>query len=144
MDIIYISLGNRWQYAVVPLNPVKSTTTDWSSYENYPYYTGTNNGMGVYGYAISGGTFFDTRAAAGGATALDNELERLDTCLGHSAPTIYQYHYHAVSNFQLPDGNKYVFSDLSASFIPEYPSYRLILLRFSGTYLHSRRYMASQ
>jgi len=86
---------NRWQYAVVPLNPVKSTTTDWSSYENYPYYTGTNNGMGVYGYAISGGTFFDTRAAAGGATALDNELERLDTCLGHSAPTIYQYHYHA-------------------------------------------------
>ena len=78
---------------------MKSTTTDWSSYENYPYYTGTNNGMGVYGYAISGGTFFDTRAAAGGATALDNELERLDTCLGHSAPTIYQYHYHAVSNF---------------------------------------------
>ena len=88
--------GERWQYAVVPLNPVKSTTTDWSSYENYPYYTGSNNGMGVYGYAISGGTFFDTRSAAGGATALDNELERLDTCLGHSAPTIYQYHYHAV------------------------------------------------
>ena len=88
--------GERWQYAVLPLNPVKSTTTDWSSYENYPYYTGSNNGMGVYGYAISGGTFFDTRSAAGGATALDNELERLDTCLGHSAPTIYQYHYHAV------------------------------------------------
>jgi len=92
----------RWQYAVVPLNPVKSTTTDWSSYENYPYYTGSNNGMGVYGYAISGGTFFDTRSAAGGATALDNELERLDTCLGHSAPTIYQYHYHATP-LCLPD-----------------------------------------
>ena len=57
--------------------------------------------MGVYGYAISGGTFFDTRSAAGGATALDNELERLDTCLGHSAPTIYQYHYHAVIIFHI-------------------------------------------
>ena len=94
-------IGERWQYAVVPLNPVKSTTTDWSSYENYPYYTGSTNGMGVYGYAISGGTFFDTRSAAGGATALDNELERLDTCLGHSAPTIYQYHYHAVITFHI-------------------------------------------
>ena len=30
-------------------------------------------------------------------TALDNEIERLDTCLGHSAPNIFQYHYHGVS-----------------------------------------------
>merc|ERR1712018_1107869 len=35
----------RWQYSVVPLNPTKSTSTDWSSYEKYPYY-----GMGAYGY----------------------------------------------------------------------------------------------
>ena len=63
--------------------------------------------MGVYGYAISGGTFFDTRSAAGGATALDNELERLDTCLGHSAPTIYQYHYHAVITCLLQIFDKY-------------------------------------
>ena len=53
--------------------------------------------MGVYGYAISGGAFFDTRSASNGDTALDNEIERLDTCLGHSAPN-NQYHYHGVSN----------------------------------------------
>ena len=53
--------------------------------------------MGVYGYAISGGTFFDTRSTSDGDTALDNEIERLDTCLGHSAPNIFQYHYHGVS-----------------------------------------------
>ena len=112
-DIETYCIGERWQYAVVPLNPVKSTTTDWSSYENYPYYTGSTNGMGVYGYAISGGTFFDTRSAAGGATALDNELERLDTCLGHSAPTIYQYHYHAVITFHIRNLFRLYFSILS-------------------------------
>ena len=84
-------LGERWQYSVVPLNPEKSDSTDWSNYNNYPYY-----GMGAYGYATSGGTFFDTRSSPTGDTAWDNELETLDTCMGHSN-TALQYHYHGVS-----------------------------------------------
>jgi len=80
----------RWQYSVVPLNPEKSDSTDWSNYNNYPYY-----GMGAYGYATSGGTFFDTRSSPTGDTAWDNELETLDTCMGHSN-TALQYHYHGV------------------------------------------------
>jgi len=79
-----------WQYSVVPLNPEKSTTTDWSDSDNYPYY-----GMGVYGYATSGGTFFDTRSSPQGDTAWDNEIETLDTCMGHSNEGS-QYHYHGV------------------------------------------------
>ena len=88
----YLS-GERWQYAVVPLNPQKSDSTDWTTFENYPYY-----GMGVYGFAISGATFFDARSDSDGSTALDNEIDRLDSCLGHPAPNIFQYHYHGVSN----------------------------------------------
>ena len=84
-------LGERWQYSVVPLNPVKSTSTDWSSYDKYPYY-----GMGVYGYATSGGTFFDTRSSPTGDTAWNNEIDTLDTCMGHSNEAL-QYHYHGVS-----------------------------------------------
>jgi len=80
----------RWQYSVVPLNPTKSTSTDWSSYEKYPYY-----GMGAYGYATSGGTFFDTRSSPTGDTAWDNEIDSLDTCMGHSNEAL-QYHYHGV------------------------------------------------
>jgi hypothetical protein len=82
----------RWQYSVVPLNPVKSTTTNWSNYTTYPYY-----GMGAYGYATSGGTFFDTRSSADspGETAWDNEIDSLDICMGHSN-NAYQYHYHGV------------------------------------------------
>merc|ERR1711963_155456 len=80
----------RWQYSVVPLNPVKSTSTDWSSYDKYPYY-----GMGVYGYATSGGTFFDTRSSPTGDTAWNNEIDTLDTCMGHSNEAL-QYHYHGV------------------------------------------------
>ena len=83
-------LGEIWQYSVVPLNPEKSTTTDWSNSDNYPYY-----GMGVYGYATSGGTFFDTRSSPQGDTAWDNEIETLDTCMGHSNEGS-QYHYHGV------------------------------------------------
>jgi len=79
-----------WQYSVVPLNPEKSDSTDWSDYNNYPYY-----GMGVYGYATSGGTFFDTRSSPTGDTAWDNELDTLDTCMGHSNAAM-QYHYHGV------------------------------------------------
>ena len=82
--------GERWQYSVVPLNPEKSTTTDWSDPDNYPYY-----GMGAYGYATSGGTFFDTRSSSDGDTAWDNEIDTLDTCMGHSN-TGSQYHYHGV------------------------------------------------
>jgi len=80
----------RWQYSVVPLDPQKSTTTDWSDYNNYPYY-----GMGAYGYATSGGVFFDTRSSPTGDTAWDNEIETLDTCMGHSNEAL-QYHYHGV------------------------------------------------
>ena len=85
-----ILLGEIWQYSVVPLNPEKSTTTDWSDSDNYPYY-----GMGVYGYATSGGTFFDTRSSSDGDTAWDNEIDTLDTCMGHSNNAL-QYHYHGV------------------------------------------------
>ena len=85
-----ILLGEIWQYSVVPLNPEKSTTTDWTDSDNYPYY-----GMGVYGYATSGGTFFDTRSSPQGDTAWDNEIETLDTCMGHSNEGS-QYHYHGV------------------------------------------------
>ena len=85
-----ILLGEIWQYSVVPLNPEKSTTTDWSDSDNYPYY-----GMGVYGYATSGGTFFDTRSSTDGDTAWDNEIDTLDTCMGHSNEG-NQYHYHGV------------------------------------------------
>jgi len=80
----------RWQYSVVPLSPEKSTTTDWSDPDNYPYY-----GMGAYGYATSGGTFFDTRSSIDGDTAWDNEIDTLDTCMGHSNNAL-QYHYHGV------------------------------------------------
>lgn len=79
-----------WQYSVVPLNPEINSTTDWSNYNNYPYYD-----MGVYGYATSGGTFFDTRSSPQGDTAWDNEIETLDTCMGHSNGDM-QYHYHGV------------------------------------------------
>ena len=89
---MYIS-GERWQYSVVPLSPTKSTSTDWSSYEKYPYY-----GMGAYGYATSGGTFFDTRSSPTGDTAWDNEIDSLDTCMGHSNEAL-QYHYHGVCQF---------------------------------------------
>ena len=82
--------GERWQYSVVPLSPEKSTTTDWSDPDNYPYY-----GMGAYGYATSGGTFFDTRSSIDGETAWDNEIDTLDTCMGHSNNAL-QYHYHGV------------------------------------------------
>ena len=84
-------LGERWQYSVVPLSPVKNEDTDWSDYEKYPYF-----GMGAYGYAISGGVFFDTRSSPTGDTAWDNELETLDTCMGHSNEES-AYHYHGVS-----------------------------------------------
>ena len=67
ISFLKIVLGERWQYSVVPLNPVKSTSTDWSSSDNYPYY-----GMGAYGYATSGGTFFDTRSSPTGDTAWNN------------------------------------------------------------------------
>ena len=75
---------------MVPLSPEKSTTTDWSDPDNYPYY-----GMGAYGYATSGGTFFDTRSSSDGDTAWDNEIDTLDTCMGHSNNAL-QYHYHGV------------------------------------------------
>ena len=74
---------------------MKSETTDWTDYTKYPYY-----GMGVYGYATSGAAFFDARSDDDGSTALDNELDKLDTCLGHPAPTIFQYHYHGVSTLK--------------------------------------------
>ena len=51
-------LGERWQFSVVPLSPEKSNSTDWSTWINYPFY-----GMGAYGYATSGGVFFDTRSS---------------------------------------------------------------------------------
>jgi len=80
----------RWQFSVVPLSPEKSDSTDWSSYEKYPFY-----GMGAYGYATSGGTFFDTRSSPTGDVAWNNEIETLDTCMGHSNQAL-QYHYHGV------------------------------------------------
>ena len=52
--------------------------------------------MGVYGYATSGGTFFDTRSSPTGDTAWNNEIDTLDTCMGHSNEAL-QYHYHGVS-----------------------------------------------
>ena len=54
--------------------------------------------MGAYGYATSGGTFFDTRSSPTGDTAWDNEIDSLDTCMGHSNEAL-QYHYHGVSQF---------------------------------------------
>ena len=84
-------IGERWQFSVVPLSPEKSDSTDWSSYEKYPFY-----GMGAYGYATSGGTFFDTRSSPTGDVAWNNEIETLDTCMGHSNQAL-QYHYHGVS-----------------------------------------------
>jgi len=54
--------------------------------------------MGAYGYATSGGTFFDTRSSPQGDTAWDNEIDTLDTCMGHSNQEL-QYHYHGVRKF---------------------------------------------
>ena len=54
--------------------------------------------MGAYGYATSGGVFFDTRSSPDGDTAWDNEIDTLDTCMGHSNDAM-QYHYHGVRNF---------------------------------------------
>jgi len=80
----------RWQFSVVPLSPEKSNSTDWSTWVNYPFY-----GMGAYGYATSGGVFFDTRSSPNGEVAWDNEIDTLDTCMGHSNDAL-QYHYHGV------------------------------------------------
>ena len=56
--------------------------------------------MGAYGYATSGGTFFDTRSSPSGDTAWDNEIETLDTCMGHSNQ-VKEYHYHGVRKSEL-------------------------------------------
>ena len=74
------------------------STVDWSDLANwdtndYPFY-----GMGAYGYATSGGAFFDTRSSPSGETAWDNEIETLDTCMGHSNQ-VKEYHYHGVRTF---------------------------------------------
>ena len=52
----------------------------------------------MVGYATSGGTFFDTRSSdlPDAETAFDNEIDTLDTCMGHSNDAL-QYHYHGVS-----------------------------------------------
>ena len=82
----FVTLGERWQYAAMPL--------EWSASGNE--YTS----MGVIGYVKSGGTIYDHRSSTDGSLAVYYEWDSLDPYHGHSSPN-GQYHYHAVSTFSL-------------------------------------------
>ncbi|XP_076047469.1 uncharacterized protein LOC143029011 [Oratosquilla oratoria] len=67
-------------YVRLPLSPVKGS--------NF-----TPNSLGTVGVALSGGFFFNERAAPPNSIALLLEGASFDTCQGHSTPSC-QYHYH--------------------------------------------------
>ena len=76
----------------MPLTPeYDGYSGNWSDSDYFPFYS-----MGAFGYATSGGVFFDTRSDEDGSTAWANEIETLDVCMGHSN-TGPQYHYHGVN-----------------------------------------------
>jgi len=79
-----IFLGERWQYAALPL-----TFTDSGS---------TSKIIGSDGFVMSGGVTYDHRAdnSANAKLASYWEWDSLDPSYGHSSQN-KQYHYHAVS-----------------------------------------------
>ena len=80
----------RWQYVKLPL-----TWTDSGS---------TTQQMGATGYVTSGTTTFDARSSPTGELAAYYEWDSLDPYYGHSDADM-QYHYHAVSSFQVSTKN---------------------------------------
>ena len=74
--------GERWQYAVVPLNPTKA-----SSYRE--------SNLGTVGWVESGGVIYNHLSNPDGSLAAYYEIDTLDVCGGHSSQNT-QYHYHLV------------------------------------------------
>merc|ERR1711963_1238570 len=72
----------RWQYAVVPLNPTKAST-----------YSESN--MGSVGWVESGGVIYNHLSSPTGSLAAYYEIDTLDVCGGHSDQDS-QYHYHLI------------------------------------------------
>ena len=86
MLILYV--GERWQY-------VKVNTT-WEDSGEITY------SMGSHAYTYAGGVYFDHRSDTDGSSAVYYEGYMLDSYNGHSnGSPAYQYHYHAVSIFEL-------------------------------------------
>ena len=81
----YIILGERWQYAKLPLQWANSGTVTKS--------------MGTTGFVFSGGVLYDHRSGPqdDAPLAVYYEGPTLDPYSGHSDHH-KQYHYHAVSN----------------------------------------------
>merc|ERR1711963_255652 len=77
---LYISSGRfnpnrrceRWQYAVVPLNPTKA-----SSYRE--------SNLGTVGWVESGGVIYNHLSSPTGSLAVYYEIDTLDVCGGHSS-----------------------------------------------------------
>ena len=80
----------RWQYVKLPL-----TWEDSGS---------TTQQMGATGYVMSGTVTFDARSSPDGELAAYYEWDSLDPYYGHSDADM-QYHYHAVSSFQVSEKN---------------------------------------
>ena len=74
-------LGERWQYAILPLEPEWAATA------------GAAFNMGTTGWINSGGVLFDHRSNTDGSLAAYYEIDSLDPCWGHSNQE-HQYHYH--------------------------------------------------
>ena len=78
----FMTVGERWQYAALPL--------EWS--DSGSYYTS----MGVVGFVKSGAVVYDHRSDIDGSLAVYWEWDSLDPYHGHASAND-QYHYHAVS-----------------------------------------------
>ena len=74
--------GERWQYAILPLEPEIDENT-----------AGAPFNLGTTGWITSGAVLFDHRSTPDGNLAAYYEIETLDSCYGHSDPFL-QYHYH--------------------------------------------------
>ena len=58
--------------------------------------------MGAHAYTYAGGVYFDHRSDTDGSSAIYYEGYMLDDYNGHSnGDPAYQYHYHAVSFFEI-------------------------------------------
>jgi len=71
----------RWTYIAMPLSPTKGPSI-------------ITTGLGVIGYASSGGSIFNDLSNPDGSLAMIDEVDSLDSCNGHSNQ-VMQYHYHA-------------------------------------------------
>ena len=72
MHMLLSKSGERWQYAILPLEPEVAATA------------GAAFNMGTTGWASSGGVLFDHRSAPDGSLAYYYEIDSMDPCLGHS------------------------------------------------------------